>query len=72
MWIEKQKNGKFKACERYIDPMTGKEKKISVTMEKNTAASRKMASSALADRIQQKMAPAAKHDNMTVGELIEL
>ena len=37
MWTEKTKNGKFKHVERYTDPITGKEKKVSITTEKNTA-----------------------------------
>lgn len=37
MWIEETKNGKYKAVERYTDYLTGKQKKVSVTMEKNTA-----------------------------------
>ena len=34
MWTEKTKNGKYKHVERYTDPITGKEKKVSVTTEK--------------------------------------
>lgn len=43
MWVEQLPNGKFRMAERYTDPLTGKKKKISVTMDKNTSASRKMA-----------------------------
>ena len=32
MWIEKTPTGKFKACERYTDLMTGKQKKVSVSI----------------------------------------
>ena len=41
MWTEKTKNGKYKHVERYTDPVTGKEKKVSITTEKNTAQARK-------------------------------
>ena len=52
MWIEETKNGKFKAVERYEDYLTGKTKRVSVTIEKNTAQSRKMAQAALNDKIK--------------------
>ena len=35
MWIEEQKNGKFKYIERYEDPLTGKLKKVSLTHTKH-------------------------------------
>ena len=72
MWIEKTPSGKFKACERYTDPMTGKEKKVSVTLKKNTASSRKLAMQTLANKIAEKVAPAASHKDLTVSELISL
>ena len=43
MWVEESKNGKFKFCERYEDYLTGKTKRVSVTMYKNTPQSRKKA-----------------------------
>ena len=55
MWTEKTKNGKFKHVERYTDPLTGKEKKISVTTEKNTAQARKMAQRALEAKIDRRL-----------------
>lgn len=72
MWIEKTPNGKYKACERYSDPMTGKEKKVSVTIEKNNAATRKMAMQTLAGKIAKKIAPVCLSKDMTVSALIEL
>lgn len=53
MWVEETKNGKFKAVERYKDYLTGKTKRVSVMMEKNTAQSRKVAQAALNEKIQQ-------------------
>ena len=32
MWAEQQSNGKVKFIERYVNPMTGKTGKVSVTM----------------------------------------
>ncbi len=52
MWIEETKNGKYKAIERYTDYLTGKQKRVSVTMEKNTTQSRKAAQIALQEKIR--------------------
>lgn len=54
MWIEETKNGKFKAVERYEDYLTGKQKKVSITIEKNTAQSRKLAQAALNEKIKER------------------
>ena len=51
MWIEKLENGKFKAVERYEDPLTGKQKRVSVYMTKNTAQERKKAQEYLSQKI---------------------
>ena len=53
MWIEELKNGKFKAVERYMDPMTEKYKRVSVTLDKNTRASRKAAEEELRRKIDE-------------------
>lgn len=52
MWIEQRKNGKFKAVERYEDYLTGKTKKVSVIIEKNTVQTRKLAQAALTQKIE--------------------
>lgn len=67
MWVEELKNGKFRCAERYTDPMTGKQKKVSVVVEKNTAASRKTASAILQERIRE-----ALRDPVTETTLQEL
>ena len=41
MWIVGLKNGKFKYCERYIDPYYEKTKTASVTLEKDTPQAKK-------------------------------
>lgn len=50
MWVEETKNGKFKFCERYKDPITGKLKKITVTYEKNNRNTYKKAILELEDK----------------------
>lgn len=49
MWIE-QRNGKVKYTERFMDELTGKYKKMSVTLEKDTAHNRRVAAGILADK----------------------
>lgn len=53
MWVEETKNGKYKFIERYDDYLTGKSKRVSVTMEKNTPQTRKAAQRALDAKIEK-------------------
>ena len=41
----------------YTDPMTGKSKRVTVVMDKNTAKNRKMAALTLSDKIESALAP---------------
>ncbi|WP_333813523.1 site-specific integrase [Muricomes intestini] len=70
MWVEETKNGKYKAVERYTDYLTGKQKKVSVTMEKNTTQSRKVAQKALEAKIEEAMHEKPKKD-YTLSELVK-
>lgn len=70
MWVEETKNGKYKAVERYTDYLTGKKKKVSVTMKKNTAQSRKVAQKALDEKIGQAYHKKASKD-YTLRELVD-
>lgn len=69
MWIEELKNGKYKFVERYTDYLTGKSKKVSVTLDKNTASSRKIALEMLNKKIQNNFPVNVK--NITLKDLIE-
>lgn len=72
MWIEELKNGKFRAVERYKDPITGKQKKVSVTISKNTAATRKAAEQTLAVKINRIiMTSRDNNDKLTFSQLVE-
>lgn len=53
MYIEKLPNGKFKCVQRYKDYLTGKTKRVSVTIEKNTLSKRKEAMDLLKNKIEQ-------------------
>lgn len=75
MWSEIRCNGKVKFSERYENPLTGKLQKVSVTLDKDTAATRKQAQSVLNDKITAALnkisVTTLKHD-MTLSELIDL
>lgn len=51
MWKEIQPNGKCKYIERYLDPVTLTQKKVSVTLDKDTKSNQKLAYKELQDRI---------------------
>lgn len=55
MWIEETKTGKYKFVERYTDYITGKQKKVSVTMDKNTPKNRKLATEMLNKKMKSKL-----------------
>ena len=71
MWIEETKSGKFKFTEQYMDYMTGKKKRVSVTLPKNYAATRKNAASILVRMIEEKQSAPKQNSNITLGELVE-
>lgn len=74
MWSEKTPNGKVRFVERYEDPMTGKIKRVIVTMDKDTASTRKIAQASLNDKINAKLqqVPAfVKEDELTLHQLTE-
>ena len=50
MWSENHKSGKINFVERYRDPYTGKWKKASVLMEKDTPRIRKQAQKILDEK----------------------
>ena len=69
MWVEETKNGKYKYIERYTDPLTGKYRRVSVVLDKNTAQARKQAQSALSEKIRAATEP--QPEDITLRELIE-
>lgn len=70
MWIEETKNGKYKFVERYEDYFTGKTKKVSVTLDRNTPQSRKTAQKTLDQKIAAAMEKTVKKD-VSLKELVE-
>lgn len=53
MWIEKSKD-KYRACERYTDPLTGASHKVGVTIEKDTPQQRNLARKKLDELIARR------------------
>lgn len=70
MWTEPLKNGKYKAVERYTDPITGKQKKISCVIERDTRTARKDAQRTLDQKIEAILGK-TDYDNMTFSDLCD-
>ena len=73
MWVEETKNGKYKFVERYTDFMTGKQKRVSVVMDKNTAQTRKVAQKAIDEKIDKAVkACMPVEKSITLAELVDV
>lgn len=71
MWCEKLNNGKYRFAERYLDPMTMTQKKVSVTLDKNTRQAQKTAQQALQEKIQAKLMYAAIPKDIRLKDLVK-
>ena len=71
MWIEETKNGKYKFVEQYTDYMTGKRKRVSVTLDKKTAAAKRTAMEALTRMIEQRQSVVPEEKELTFSELVD-
>ncbi len=72
MWSEELKNGKFKFRERYTNPLTDEIKTISITIEKNTVQTRKLAQITLSKRIDDILSRLDTPDKeYTLSELVD-
>lgn len=69
MWIEILANGKYKYIERYTDPYTEKSKKVSVTLDKNTAQVKKRALLLLQEKIDKLTTTDKVATKITLSEL---
>ncbi|MFR0592138.1 tyrosine-type recombinase/integrase [Limosilactobacillus mucosae] len=74
MWTEPTKTGKVKFVEQFKNPLTLKYTRVSITMDKETNTTRKLAQQTLNKRIEEKL----RHledgqikEGVTFGELIE-
>lgn len=72
MWCEQLKNGKVRYAERYEDYVTGKTKKVSIVMDKNTRQNRKLALQTLTAKIDSHLSAAyTSKKKYSLRELIE-
>lgn len=69
MWIEPYKD-KYRAIERYTDPMTGKTRRVSTIIDKDTKAQRKAAETVLRIKIEEATTIKADSD-ITVQEVAD-
>ena len=71
MWTQKMKSGRYQFFERYEDPMTGKKKTVSVSFDKDTASTRKMALEALQAKIREATEDTLKPTDITLKGVYE-
>lgn len=75
MWSEQLKNGKTKFIERYVDPMTMKQHRVSVILDKDTLTTRKQAQATLNAKIEEKLERIGiptVNENLRLEELVAL
>lgn len=70
MWIEELPNGKYKYSERYIDPYTEKNRKVSVTLNSKSNQAKKQANIELQEKIDKKIEE-KNQIKITLGELLD-
>ena len=72
MWIVETKTGRYSCTERYTDPMSGRQKTVSVTIDRNTPQQRKIAARRLNDRISGILSNATMKNDTTLRHLGDL
>lgn len=70
MWIEELPNGKYKYVERYEDPLTGKQKKVSLTHTKKNNRVEKEMFLKLQEKIEKIINQSNNRNDLTFGELV--
>lgn len=70
MWIEEQSNDKYKYCERYKDPVTGKTKKVAMIYDKKGPKAEKLMRTRLQEKIDEKLSHSLIQTDLTVEEAI--
>lgn len=71
MWIEELPNGKYKYSERYIDPYTEKNRKVSITLNSKSNQAKKQANIELQEKIDKKIEE-KNQIKITLGELLNV
>ncbi|KPJ21713.1 tyrosine-type recombinase/integrase [Streptococcus phocae] len=70
MWVEALENGKYRFAERYKDPYTEKNKKISIVLESNSRQSQNKAMRLLNQMIDERLS-VKNYDYLTFGKLVD-
>ena len=70
MWTQKR-DGKVRFIERYIDPISGVEKYVSCTLEKDTAKNQRKASAILQAKIEKKLKEITAPEAITLQQLVD-
>lgn len=71
MWIESLPNGKYKFVERYVDPLTGKTRRVSVTHTKKTKKVQEEMFLLLQEKIEEKSNHQLLDKNVDFATLID-
>lgn len=69
MWVEETPNGNYKYIERYKSPLTGRYKRVSVTLDRNTRQAQKQAQKELSEKIRRALS--ASFGKITLEELVD-
>lgn len=72
MWVEQTKTDKYKYIERFTDPLTGKYRRVSIVLDKNTRQAQKQAQAALQKKIQSAIDGPATVKDISLSELFDL
>lgn len=77
MWAEQLPNGKIRFVERYTNPMTLEDHRVSVTKDKDTTRTRKQAAADLDEKIEKKLsaistASTVRKKDLRLSDLVEL
>lgn len=70
MWTEELPDGKFKYVERYVDPMTMKRKRVSITLDGNNRKTKKLAEEMLQEKINGILS-SSDISHLTFSELVD-
>lgn len=71
MWCQETKNGKYKYYERFKNPLTGKYKVLSVTLDGNRRSDQKAAEDALKERNIRELQTVSSVTPLTFRELVD-
>jgi len=70
MYTEKTKDGRVKYLERYLDPLTGKYRRVSIVMDKDNRPNRKIAEVLLREKAEKSLVSSSRE--YSLRDLIEL